>query len=129
MFDLDVQPQDSCRARSFWARNLWEIIRDPRKTFLVINVLHLIPPEIILKEFTIIRHQVSQDRFQCMLAQELLSQEMKIKIGHNSNVDICKKAVDHEFTISDGYSAEFYGQMSELQFDKFLHLPHFNVGR
>ena len=29
MFDLDVQPQDSCRARSFWGPKLWEI-GDPR---------------------------------------------------------------------------------------------------
>ena len=27
----------------------------------------------------------------------------------NSNADICKKAVDREFIISGGYSAEFYG--------------------
>ena len=35
---------------------------------------------------------------------------------------ICKKAVDHEFIITDGHSAEFYvfgRQISELQFDKF----------
>ena len=51
---------------------------DHRKTFLVINFLHLFRPEIIIKEFTIIRHQVLQDRFQCILVQELLSQEMKI---------------------------------------------------
>ena len=29
--------------------------------------------------------------------------------GHNSNADICKKAVGHEFIISGGHSAEFYG--------------------
>ena len=29
--------------------------------------------------------------------------------GHNSNADICKKAVDHEFIIAGGDSAEFYG--------------------
>ena len=29
--------------------------------------------------------------------------------GHNSNVDGCKKAVDHEFIIFCGYPAEFYG--------------------
>ena len=29
--------------------------------------------------------------------------------GNNSNADICKKTVDHEFIISGGYSAEFYG--------------------
>ena len=29
--------------------------------------------------------------------------------GHNSNADICKKAVHHILTFSGGYSAEFYG--------------------
>ena len=29
--------------------------------------------------------------------------------GHNSNADICKKAVDHKFILSGGHSAEFYG--------------------
>ena len=51
------------------------------KRFGIINFLHWIRPEIIIKEFTITRHQVVQDRFQCILVQELQSQEMKIKIG------------------------------------------------
>ena len=34
---------------------------------------------------------------------------MKKNRKHNSNADICKKAVDHKFIISGGYSAEFYG--------------------
>ena len=29
--------------------------------------------------------------------------------GHHSNADICKKAVDHEFIISGGCSAELFG--------------------
>ena len=51
---------------------------DCRETFWVINFRHLIRPEILIKEFIILRHQVLQDLFQCILAQELLSQEMKI---------------------------------------------------
>ena len=54
---------------------------DHRKTFLVTNALRLIRPEIVIKEFIILRHQVFQDRFQCILVQERLSQEMKIRIG------------------------------------------------
>ena len=49
--------------------------------FLETNFLHLIRPEIIIKEFIILRHQVFQDRFQCILVQGLLSQEMKIELG------------------------------------------------
>ena len=30
-------------------------------------------------------------------------------LGHNSNADICKKAVDYEFINTGGYSAEVYG--------------------
>ena len=37
-----------------------------KRFFLVINFLGLIRPEIIIKEFTILRHQVLQDRFQCI---------------------------------------------------------------
>ena len=40
--------------------------------------LQLIRPEISIKEFIILRHQVLQDRFQCILLQELLSQETKM---------------------------------------------------
>ena len=36
MFDLDVQPQDSCRARSFWAHNLSEM-GDPRNRSSAVN--------------------------------------------------------------------------------------------
>ena len=40
---------------------------DHRTTFLVTNVPHLIRPKIIKKEFTIVRHQERQDRFQSIL--------------------------------------------------------------
>ena len=36
MFDLDVQLQDSCRVRSIWAQNLWEI-GDPRNSNSAVN--------------------------------------------------------------------------------------------
>ena len=38
-----------------------------------------------------------------------LAQEMKIEKGHNSNADICKKAVDCEFFHTGRCSAEFCG--------------------
>ena len=52
--------------------------------------------------------------------------EDRIK-GHNSNADICKKAVDHEFIIAGGYSAEFYGWTCNSM--NSLHLLHSFVGR
>ena len=57
-----------------------EYVWTTRKTFLVINFLHLIRTKIIIKEFIFLRHQVLQDRFQCRLVQGLLSQEMKIDL-------------------------------------------------
>ena len=47
------------------------------------------------------------------LVQGLLSQEMKNELWHNSNADICKKAVDYEFIVACGYAAEFCGLDSE----------------
>ena len=43
---------------------------------------------------------------------------------HNTNADVCKMAVNHEFFLTSGSSTEFCGctakiQISELQFDKF----------
>ena len=57
-----------------------ESIWSTGKRCLVINFLRLIRPKIIFKEFIVLRHQVQQERFQCVLVQKLLSQEMKIKI-------------------------------------------------
>ena len=34
-----------------------------QKTLLVTNLLHLIRPEIILKEFTLVRHEENEDQF------------------------------------------------------------------
>ena len=48
-----------------------------------------------------------------MLVKKLLSQEMRIDQGHNSNADICKKAVGHEFIVAGGDSAEFYGRTAK----------------
>ena len=42
------------------------------------NFKELIRPDVIIKEFKILWYQVLQDRFKCILVQELLSQEMKI---------------------------------------------------
>ena len=49
--------------------------------FLVINFLQLIRVKIIIKEFIVSLYQVLQDRLHKRLEQELLLQEMKIKIG------------------------------------------------
>ena len=45
---------------------------------------------------------------------------------HDTNADVCKKAVNHELFLTSGSSTEFNGwtakttqQISELQFDKF----------
>ena len=47
------------------------------KHVLVINFLHLIRPKIIIKEFTIVRHQERQVQFHKRLGQGPLSNEMK----------------------------------------------------
>ena len=54
--------------------------RDYRKTFLVINFLLLIHPEIILKEFTLAHHKENEDQFYEQQGQRLFSQEMTNKI-------------------------------------------------
>ena len=56
------------------------ICLDHRNSFLVINVLHLIRPEIIIKEFIIVRHQERQNQFHKQQGQGPLSQEMTSKI-------------------------------------------------
>ena len=47
-----------------------------RKTFLVMNFLHLIHPEIILMEFILAQHQERQDQFHKQQEQGPYSQEM-----------------------------------------------------
>ena len=59
---------------------------------------HLVHPEIIIKEFTIAHHKENEDQFHKLQGRGLFSQEMTNKVRHNSNADICKKAVDYEFS-------------------------------
>ena len=54
--------------------------RDYRKTFLVINFLRLIHPEIIIKEFTLAHHKENEDQFNRLLGRGLFSQEMTNKV-------------------------------------------------
>ena len=92
---------------------------DHRKTFLVINFLHLNRPKIIIKEFIILRHQVLQDRFQCILVQALLSQEMKIELGARfqcRHLQEGRRPSVHYYRWRFGQQRQ---QRSELQFDKF----------
>ena len=44
----------------------------PQEKFLVINFLHLIRPEIIIKEFTLAHHKENEDQFQCILGVSLV---------------------------------------------------------
>ena len=85
-----------------------------RETLLATNFIHLIRPEILLKKFLIVRHRERQDQFHKRQGQGPLSPEMKNKIGHTSNADICKKAVDHEFINTGGSSAEFYAKTANI---------------
>ena len=62
-----------------------------------------------IKEFTIIRHQEIRSVPPAIGTGTSHARDEERNGGHNSNADICKKAVDHEFIISGGYSAEFYG--------------------
>ena len=56
------------------------IHRDYRKTFLVINFLRLIRPEIVIKEFTLAHHKESEDQFHKLQGRRHLSQEMTNKV-------------------------------------------------
>ena len=76
---------------------------------LVTNVLHLIRPEIIIKEFIILRHQVLQDPFQCILAQGLLSQEMKIEKRAQFQCRHKQEGPRDEFINTGRISTEFCG--------------------
>ena len=58
-----------------------EYVGTTGKRFWVINCLRLIHTEIIINKFIIVRHQVLQDRFQCMSVQGHLLQEVKNEIG------------------------------------------------
>ena len=55
------------------------IHRDYRKTFLEINFLRLIHPEIILKEFSLAHHKENEDQFHKLQGRGLFSQEMTNK--------------------------------------------------
>ena len=74
-----------------------------RTTFFEINVLRLILPEIILKEFNL------------TTCEETEKQSLKpggrrqTKSRHNSNADISDKTVDYEFYNVGGITAEFNG--------------------
>ena len=83
---------------------------------LVSNFLRLIRPEINLKEFTLAKHKENEDQFHKLQGQILFffSQDDKQKWRHNSNVDICRKAVDNEFVNTGGISANFYDWTAKI---------------
>ena len=54
---------------------------DYKKTFLVIIFLHLVHPEILLKEFILAHRTENEDQFLKQQGQGPLSQEMTSKIG------------------------------------------------
>ena len=84
-------------------RQLTQGIRlNHRKTFLVIVFSSFDPSQNHHQEIHQCRKPTSDwDR-------DLFRKRWRANWGHNSNADICKKTVDHEFIISGGYSA-FYG--------------------
>ena len=67
---------------------------------MVINFLRLIHSEIIIKElYDTKRDRISSTNYR---DRDLFHN----KIGPNSTADMCKKAVDHEFGLSRGYSTD-----------------------
>ena len=93
---------------------------DLRKTLIVHQLSTL---DSLRNHYQGIHHSTTPSATGSVTGRLVARDEEQIK-GTNSNSDICKKAVDHEFLKTGGYSADFYGgqkrqQMSELQFDKF----------
>ena len=72
----------------------------PQENVLAVHILCSSQHKHLVKEFIIVRHQVLQDRFQCILVQELLSQKVKneLSAGRRPWVHYCRWD-----------SAEFYG--------------------
>ena len=103
-----------------------------RKTFLVINVLHVVCPEILLKEFTVMshmKHEERQNHFHEQQEQGHLSQEMTSEKKGTVPMPMFARRPS---TMSSSIPVEIpqntlFGQqrqkISELQFDKF-HAPH-----
>ena len=48
-----------------------------------------------------------------------LSREMKKNWEHNSNADVCRNAVDHQFSFASGNTTEFYGWTGKTADIKF----------
>ena len=96
---------------------------DYRKTFLVINFVHLIHTEIINNEFIILCHfhRIGSSAYWFKNS----CRKRWCKWGHNSNADICKKAVDQKIIFpvdiqQDSMVGQQRQQISELQFHKFF---------
>ena len=96
-----------------------EIRLDNRKTFLVIYFL-LLTSEIITKEFTTFLHQVVQDPpsttglfLQATGTGTHFPGHEDLKQRHNSNADICRKAVDHELSTVDIPQNSMVGQQRQ----------------
>ena len=91
-----------------------------------INFLHFVRSKIITKELNILRH-VLQDRFQCMLVQELLSEEMKIKIRGTIPMPTFARRTSTMSSLcpvdipQNSIVGQQRQQISELQFDYLLH--------
>ena len=82
------------------------IHRDYRKTFLVINFLRLIHPEIILKEFNLTTCKETEKPHLKQEGLRLFTHKWRqTKSKHNSNADICDKAVDSTIPVRTAKTA------------------------
>ena len=100
---------DPCWAATNGCLLTYGIHRDYRKTFLVTNFLRLLHPEIIIKEFTLAHHKENKDQSISHRIGDSFRKRWQTRWGHNSDTDICRKAVDYEFGNTGGVSVEFYG--------------------
>ena len=75
----------------------------PQENGLVINFLHLIRPP---NHYQGIHHSTTPGATGSVPVH--IGTTTLVARGEDQNADICKKAVDHEFIIAGGDSAEFY---------------------
>ena len=97
------------------------------------SIFYIWLPKSITKEFTIFLHQVVQDPpstarlSACYRHRDSCPRTWRFKQRHNSNADICRKAVDNEFSTVDIPQNSMVGQqrqqISKLQ---FFRTPHFS---
>ena len=114
-----VQPTIISSSRSMLSRdkrlplNTWNST-GLQETFLAINPLRLIHRQIILKEFNLTTCNENVEWSLEMEGRTVFAQvRTDKKKRHNSNADICDKAVDYELYNTSGITAELHGRTAK----------------